>query len=116
MINAKKKCRACRVATEIRKVLSEYLLLNPFSDEKINSTFLSITEVTVSPCLRHTKIYVASLLENVSNSDCLEFFNKYAPGMRYHLGKKIRLKFVPDLSFFIDVPFDDIHRKGDCLI
>ncbi|MDR0753577.1 MAG: ribosome-binding factor A [Holosporaceae bacterium] len=102
--------RAYKVATEIKKVLSEYLLLNPFGDERINSTFLSITDVISSPCLRHMKIYVASLLKNISNADCLEFCNKYASSMRYHLGKKIRLKFVPDLSFFISASFDDVRR------
>jgi ribosome-binding factor A len=102
--------RAYRVATEIKKVLSEYLLLNPFGDEKINSTFLSITDVAVSPCLQHAKIYIASLLKNVSNDDCLGFCSKYAPGMRYRLGQKIRLKFVPDLSFFINTSFDDVRR------
>ncbi|MDR0632082.1 MAG: 30S ribosome-binding factor RbfA [Holosporaceae bacterium] len=102
--------RPNRVAVEIKKMLSAFLLGNPFVDEKINSSLISITDVMVSPCLHHAKVYIVSLSKNFSNNDCLEFLKKHTPSLRHQVGTEIRLKFVPELLFFSDNSFDDIKR------
>jgi ribosome-binding factor A len=106
----RKNGRASRVAAEIKKVLSEYLLCNPFGFGEINSAFLSITDVTLSPCLQHAKIYVVPLSKDICDEMCLEFFKEHTPLLRRHLGREIRLKFVPDISFFIDDSFVHASR------
>ncbi|MDR2724091.1 MAG: 30S ribosome-binding factor RbfA [Holosporaceae bacterium] len=105
-----KNCRMYRVAAEIKKVLSEYLLCSPFGQEKINSVFLSITEVTVSPGLQHAKVYVTPLSKDVNKEECLEFFKKYCHLLRRRLGREIRLKFVPDISFYIDDSYEQRNQ------
>ncbi|MDR0968693.1 MAG: 30S ribosome-binding factor RbfA [Holosporaceae bacterium] len=102
--------RPNRVAAEIKKTLSEFLLRNSFADEKIDSAFISIVDATVSPCLQHAKIYVASLSPNISNDECLEFLEKHTPRLRHCIGTEIRLKFTPTLSFFIDDSFDRVNK------
>ena len=94
--------RVRKVSAEIKKVLSEYLLYCPLSYNKIDSTFLSITNVVISPCLQHAKVYVVPLIKNINNEECLEFFRKHISILRCHLGRKVRLKSVPNISFFID--------------
>jgi len=106
----KNSSRPSRVATEIKKILSEFLLRGFFIDsddggEKINPTLLSITDVVMSPCLQHAKVSVALMLDDVSEESCLEFLKRHTPQLRHEIGTKIRLKFVPDLSFFIDDSF-----------
>jgi ribosome-binding factor A len=98
----RKNDRASRVAVEIKKVLSEYLLRGPFAHSEIDPAFLSITAVSMSPCLQHAKVYVVPLSDDVDCDECLEFFKKHIPIFRRCLGREIRLKFVPDISFIID--------------
>jgi ribosome-binding factor A len=103
------------VAAEMRRVLSEFFLRNSLNDEKINTAFLSVTDVRVSSCLQHVKIYVTYLSDNVSEEECLEFLRLNTPHLRHCVGKQIRLKFVPDLLFFIDNSFD-YAQKIECLL
>ncbi|MDR0677730.1 MAG: 30S ribosome-binding factor RbfA [Holosporaceae bacterium] len=106
--------RSCRVATEIKRVLSEYLLREFFvSSEKINSHLISITDVTVSSCLQHAKIYFSYLSQN--KEECLMFLQTYIPRFRHQIGRQIRLKFVPDLTFIVDNSYDYGNRM-DALI
>ncbi|MDR1333628.1 MAG: 30S ribosome-binding factor RbfA [Holosporaceae bacterium] len=99
--------RSQRVAAEIKKVLSEFLIRNSLGDKQINTTFLSITDVVVSSCLRHAKIYVALPSGKVDlGQEYIDFLKEHASRLRYHVGIHIKLKFVPDLSFYIDDSFD----------
>jgi ribosome-binding factor A len=106
VIQKKSSPRSNKVAAEIKKTLSEFLLRDSFIDEKVDSKFISITDVVINSCLQHAKIYIASLSENISNDDCLEFLKKHTPHLRHCLGSKIRLKSIPELTFFIDDSFD----------
>ncbi|MCR5224983.1 MAG: 30S ribosome-binding factor RbfA [Alphaproteobacteria bacterium] len=100
------KNRQGKVASEIKKILSEYLLRNSIIDEKgINSALISITDVTISPCLQHVKVYAVSLSKDFTDEDCVEYLQRHASQLRYHLGSHIRLKFTPELNFFVDNSF-----------
>ncbi len=100
------KNRQQKVASEIKKILSEYLLRSSIiDDEGISSSLISITDVTISPCLQHVKVYAVSLSKDFSDEDCVEYLKRHTPQLRYHLGSHIRLKFTPELNFFVDDSF-----------
>ncbi|MDR2158016.1 MAG: 30S ribosome-binding factor RbfA [Holosporaceae bacterium] len=116
-MSIKNSGRQSRVAAEIKKVLSEFLLHSSRVDyEGINPAFISITDVTISSCLQHAKIYIASISQDVADDDCLEFFQKHAAHLRRHLGSTIHLKFVPDLKFFMDDSFDYAKKIESLLL
>jgi ribosome-binding factor A len=102
----KSSARSQRVAAEIRKVLSEFFIHNSLHDEKVNTTFFSVTDVVVSSCLKHAKIYFSFFSDSVSEDECLNFLQLHTPHLRHHVGQHIRLKFVPELSFFVDDSFE----------
>ncbi|MDR2781611.1 MAG: 30S ribosome-binding factor RbfA [Holosporaceae bacterium] len=102
--------RSDRVAAEVRRVLSEFFIHNSLGDEEIDTTFLSVTDVVLSSCLRHLKIYISSSSKDISSDDYIEFLKQHVPHLRHYIGTQIRLKFVPDLSFFIDDSFDYAKR------
>jgi ribosome-binding factor A len=115
-MQTKRNNRADRVAAEIKKVLSRFLLHNSVVDvADVNSSMISITEVVVSPCLGHAKVFVVSLCDvggsfslqkgearKNSNEDCLAFLERHSSRLRRYLGDNLRLRRVPDLRFFID--------------
>lgn len=111
MQERKSVSRVHRVASEIKKVLSQYLIrgeLDPCNG--VTSTMITITDVTVSPCLQHVKVYVSPLVNSISEEDCLNFLNMYSSQVRYYVGQHVRLKVVPEIIFRIDESFKYAER------
>jgi ribosome-binding factor A len=102
--------RPHRVAGEIKRVLSDFFLRDCYFADGINTSLICITDVAVSPCLQHVKIYVVSLSRDIKNEDCVEFLERHIPSLRHYIGSKIRLKLVPSLVFFVDHSFDHASR------
>lgn len=115
MIITKNFTRQQRVATEIRKVLSEFLLRNSIVDKECNMSLISVTDVTISPCLQHAKIFVIPISNEISNDQCLTCLEKHKSKFKAHIGNSIRMKYVPDLCFFIDNSFE-YAEKIDALL
>lgn len=109
----KKNSRQQRVATETKKILSDFLFkCNVFDDDftSVEPALISITDVIVSSCLKHAKIFVVSISNKFTNEDCISFLQKHSPRLRYHLGSNLRLKSVPDLQFFVDDSFETAEK------
>ncbi|MDR3186822.1 MAG: 30S ribosome-binding factor RbfA [Holosporaceae bacterium] len=98
----KKSTRQNMVASEVRRVLSEYLLRNPIADFDAKTSLISITNVSVSPCLQFAKVYLVSLSSDVSNERSLAFLKRNISKLKRCLGERLRLKFIPDIELFID--------------
>jgi ribosome-binding factor A len=102
--------RSRRVATEIKRILSEFFIHNSLGSETVNTTFLSVTDVVVSSCLQHVKVYIAFLSDGISVEECVEFLREHTPHLRRHIGAHVRLKFVPEILFFVDDSFDRARK------
>ncbi len=115
--------RANRVAVEVKRVVSEYLIngvLDDFGD--IKSSMIVVTDVVMSSDLSHAKIFVSPISILIDNDNCIKFLESHLSKIRYYLGKNIRLKVVPELRFFIDNSFeyakkmdkifDSLHNKN----
>lgn len=109
--------RRTRVAAEIKKILSEFLLKKTIFDpeSEINTSLISITDVIMSSCLQHAKVFAVSIAKNVSNEDCITFLEKHKSKLRNYLGSSIRMKYIPDLKFFVDDSFENAERISTIL-
>lgn len=96
--------RRIRVASEVKKVISEFLLRGAVSDPEKASivTMIAITGVDMSPDLQHAKVFFSSISPKISSEECAEFLEKHKYKLRAHIGASIRLKHTPELRFFID--------------
>ncbi len=84
--------------------------------------FITVTNVKVSPDLKIAKVYL-SVLEKEKREFVLEKLNLRLGQIRTELAQRIRIKFVPELKFFIDDTLDyvekiegllkEIHKKND---
>lgn len=103
-IRRKETPRRIRVASEVKKVISEFLLRGAVSDPARSSitTMIAITGVDMSPDLQHAKVFFSSISPKISSEECAEFLENYKYKLRAHVGASIRLKHTPELRFLID--------------
>ena len=71
--------------------------------------FLTITNVKVSPDLRIAKVYI-SVFEKEKREFVIEKVKATAGFIRTELASRIRIKFVPELKFFIDDSLDYVEK------
>ncbi len=71
--------------------------------------FVTITNVKVSPDLKTAKIYL-SVFEKERREEILGKITTQAKYIRSELASRIRVKFVPELKFFIDDTIDYVEK------
>lgn len=93
-----------RLAEAIKKEISD-ILLNDIKDPRVG--FITITRVNVTSDLRHAKVY-ASVLGDEAKQKATEQALKSATGyIRSELGKRIRLKYTPEIIFELDTSLEE---------
>jgi len=71
--------------------------------------FITITNVKVSPDLKLAKIYL-SVFEKEKREFVMDRINNKTKFIRTELAHRIRLKFVPEIKFFIDDTQDFVEK------
>ena len=102
--------RSERTSKMIQREISE-LLEREVNDPRL-CKFISVTEVTLSPDLKHAKIFVSTLGTEINKEDLLAGFNNASGFLRKELAAHLRLKQIPQLSFCYD---DSIERGARLL-
>ncbi len=70
---------------------------------------LTITNVKISPDLKLAKIYI-SVFEKEKRESVLEKIRERTGFIRTELAHRIRIKFMPELKFFIDDTLDYVEK------
>ena len=92
--------RTQRVAGSIKEEVSDILRLE-LKDPRL-AKMTSITSVEVSRDLSHARIYVSIYGNGEEQKSILKILVKAAGFIRSELGKRIRLRHVPELEFRLD--------------
>jgi ribosome-binding factor A len=98
--------RTERVEHLIKEEISLIIL---FKLQELELGFVTVTNVKVSPDLRLASIYI-SVLERDKRELVLEKIKSNSKIIRTELASKIRIKFVPELRFFIDDTMDYVEK------
>jgi ribosome-binding factor A len=101
--------RLLKVGEQVRHILSELLMRDEVHDEVLAKHAVSVTEVRMSPDLRHATAYVKPLLG--ANEELvlkalrtnIAFFQKEVAG-------RMKLKYAAKLKFLADESFDEASR------
>ncbi len=88
-----------RLAEAIKKEVSE-LLRESLKDPRIG--FVSITSVEVSRDLRYANIYASVFGEQAQQKSSIEALQKAQGFIRGELGRRIRLRYTPEITFKLD--------------
>ena len=94
----KKTRRTSRVGENVRDALAVILRME-FQDVQVG--FSSISEVEVSPDLHYARVFMTGLKEDETRQT-VEALRKVAPRIRHSLGKRIQLRYTPELDFRYD--------------
>ncbi|MCO6465385.1 MAG: 30S ribosome-binding factor RbfA [Bradyrhizobiaceae bacterium] len=100
--------RMQRVAAEIQKALASPLQRIA---EELSAGFITVTEVRVSPDLQLARVYLSVYGGKQSSGQVLEHIERDEVGrLRHHVAKSVRLRYVPQLKFYIDDSLDRAMR------
>lgn len=91
--------RTERVDHQIRAELSA-LIQREMADPRVR--LATVTEVHVSPDLRHAKVLVSSVGDEESREECVAALRRAAGFLRRQLGSRLRLRATPELDFALD--------------
>ena len=97
--------RQLRVGELIRRTLSEVLMRGDVHDPELNRLSMTVGEVRVSPDLKIATAYVLPL-GGEGQEDAIDLLARNKGELRRMIGKKLELKYAPDLRFRIDETFD----------
>jgi ribosome-binding factor A len=93
--------RQLRVAEEIRHVLAGLFERRDFRDPELASAHITVTEVRMTPDLRHATVFVARLGRPDIDA-LLPALKRASAYLRGQVAHTVRLRSAPDLSFLAD--------------
>ena len=97
--------RQLRVGELIRRTLSEVLARGDVHDPDLNRISITVGEVRASPDLKVATVYVCPL-GGTGQEEVIDLLARNKGELRRMVGKKLALKFSPDLRFRLDDTFD----------
>jgi ribosome-binding factor A len=106
--------RQLRVAEVIRRALSDILIRGDVHDEDLAHVSITVSEVRVSPDLRHATAFVVPL-GGVNTEGVLRALTRNRHELRREVTRQIDLRFSPELSFQPDTSFDNMDRTRELL-
>lgn len=104
-----KSVRLLRVGEQIRHALAELLSRGEIHDDVLASHVVTVTEVRVSPDLRHATAYVKPL-GGENEAEVLAALRRNTRFLRGEVARRINTKYAPNLVFRIDETFDEASR------
>lgn len=103
--------RMLRVSEQIKHVIAATLARGHFHDAVLveQASTVTVTEVRVSPDLKHATAYVMSL-GGQNMDEILPALNEEAFNFQKEINRQTQLKFTPKLQFRKDETFDKAMR------
>ncbi|HET9427494.1 MAG TPA: 30S ribosome-binding factor RbfA [Allosphingosinicella sp.] len=101
--------RLLRVGEQVRHALSEVLMRGDVHDETLASHSVSITEVRMSPDLRHATVFVKPLL-GADEVEVLAALKRHVRFFKGEVARRVNTKYAADLKFLPDESFDEGSR------
>ncbi len=101
--------RQLRVGELIRRTLSDVLARGDVHDPDLNRMSVTVGEVRISPDLKVATAYVLPL-GGTGQEDVVALLARNKGELRRMIGKKLALKYAPDLRFRVDTTFDQMDE------
>ena len=98
--------RLLRVGEQVRHVLSDILTRGEVHDEVLASHPVSVTEVRMSPDLRHATVFVKPLL-GADEAQVLKALRTNTAFLQRSVASRVNTKYAAKLKFLADESFDE---------
>ncbi len=106
--------RLLKVGEQVRHVISELLTRQEVHDDVLAAHAISVTEVRMSPDLRHATAFVKPLL-GADEEVVLKALRTHTAFFQRAVAGKLKLKYAAKLKFLPDESFD-VASKIDALL
>jgi ribosome-binding factor A len=106
--------RLLKVGEQVRHVISELLTRQMVHDEVLSAHSISVTEVRMSPDLRHATVFVKPLLGS-DEAVVLKALRTHTAFFQKEVAGKLRNKYAARIKFLPDESFD-VAEKIETLL
>jgi ribosome-binding factor A len=100
--------RQLRVGEMLRHTLADILLRGEIADPELDALRITISQVAPSPDMRNATVYVQTAKEQ--RDKALEVLARHKKFLRGELGRRVELKYIPELRFAADTSIDTGER------
>jgi len=98
--------RTLRVGEQVRHILSEILARGDVHDDTLSQHMVSVTEVRMSPDLRHATVFVKPLLGKDEEA-VLKALRTNTAYLQREVAHRIKMKYAAKLKFLADESFEE---------
>jgi ribosome-binding factor A len=98
--------RLLRVGEQVRHALSDILMRGDVHDETLASHMVSVTEVRMSPDLRHATCFVKPLL-GANEEAVIKALRTHTAYLQSEVARRVNTKYAAKLKFLPDESFDE---------
>jgi len=98
--------RLLRVGEQVRHILSDILARGEVHDEVLASHLVSVTEVRMSPDLRHATVFVKPLLGK-DEDVVLKALRTNTAYFQREVAHRVKMKYAAKIKFLADESFDE---------
>jgi ribosome-binding factor A len=101
-----KSVRLLRVGEQIRHALSDVLARGEVHDDVLATHTVSVTEVRMSPDLRHATVFVRPLL-GADEGEVMQALKRHVRFLKGEVSRRVNIRYAAELKFLPDQSFDE---------
>jgi ribosome-binding factor A len=101
--------RLLRVGEQMRHILADVLMRGDVHDDVLAAHLVSVTEVRMSPDLKHATVFVKPLL-GADEDKVLKALRTNTAFLQSEVARRVNLKYAAKLKFLPDDSFDEGGR------
>ena len=95
--------RQAKIVELLKEEISE-ILRRELKDPRLG--FVTITDAEISPDLRHAKVFVSVLGTDQERQENMALLKKAERFIRQAMAKRLSMKVLPEIHFFLDTSVD----------
>jgi ribosome-binding factor A len=101
-----KLVRLLRVGEQVRHALSDVLMRGDVHDDMLQSHMVSVTEVRMSPDLKHATAFVKPLL-GTNEEAVIKALRTNTAYLQSEVARRVNTRYAAKLKFLLDESFDE---------
>jgi ribosome-binding factor A len=103
--------RTLKVGEAMRHVLADVLARGDIRDDVLEKHIVSVSEVRVSPDLRHATAYIMPVGVSAADQEAvLRALNSHAKQLKGELARRVNTKYAADIHFRVDESYAEAAR------
>ena len=97
--------RADRIRKAMVREFSD-ILMREMKEPKLVDVMISVTDAEVSGDLRHVRLFVSIRGDLALQNEIMDILRDYSPKIRSELGKRISLRYTPEIEIHLDTSLE----------